>query len=397
LQFDAGSSDLNSPSIAMSSHYSLEIDGLEIGSGPKYVEGEEIFLFTPQDRKVLDLGSYKSFLYEISLSTLNARLSDQGFSWVNAKVAFENLINETIEAIERFENLDHMPEDWLNKEGQFKGYLKSLSLSNVLGVLFKCKARGEHAFYPALNSDGLSLEEERLINLLFNRGRFNRINEVFFHPFNLLRLLTGVFPAQKCLTIDYTALVNAGYYEEDSEPIEQGFNEIISQNIQGSLILGETIISEEDLLLENKGISGRNPVQTIKDSLQKYVIGFLNSKGGVIRWGVSDQGIVTGFKLGREDKDRLRRAVGDLCDAVVPNIAGANIQLTFRPIIHDGVEIPDNYCVDIEVPNLESPHIYRIKTKPNRTWVRLDGLTIELQGDALREYARITNKALAEL
>ncbi|TOQ03806.1 AAA family ATPase, partial [Vibrio parahaemolyticus] len=45
---------------------------------------------------------------------------------------------------------------------------------------------------------------------------------------------------------------------------------------------------EEDQTTEFKEIKGNNPKQSIQKPLDKYILSFLNSEGGSIYWGITD-------------------------------------------------------------------------------------------------------------
>ena len=49
-------------------------------------------------------------------------------------------------------------------------------------------------------------------------------------------------------------------------------------------ILNQPVSVEETRHYEFKEIKGRNPVDTIKNTVDEYVVAFLNSEGGRIYW-----------------------------------------------------------------------------------------------------------------
>ena len=370
----------------MSSHFVLEIGGFEIDSGPRYVVGKFTDLFTPKDRHVRMLDDTKTFKYEITVKELNDRLNECGFTWANTKLAFEKLIEAVSEKIkpEDYVRID----DWGNEK--FKKYLSRCSISNALGILYKCKSFGQ-GFYPDLGTHDFNREELRFVNLLFNNDDFvNIFEDIYFAPLNLYRLLTGVFKPTDQFCVDYTDLVYAGYYKEQDEPIEHGFDSVKASQISGALILGDKIQSDEDEALENKEIKGDSPVSTIKSHLPKYVLGFLNSIGGTIRWGISDNKKIIGVELNEEERDSIRKALYLFLNSIVPPAFRQDINLTFRPIIHDGKQVENLYCVELVIPPSELNSM--VFTKGGDTWVRFNGITKELKGIELFNYIRTTYK-----
>jgi len=77
-------------------------------------------------------------------------------------------------------------------------------------------------------------------------------------------------------------------------------------------VLNHSVPVEETRHYEFKEIKGSNPVDTIKNTADEYVVAFLNSEGGRIYWGIRDSDrIAVGVNLNYKQRDDLRRVVSE--------------------------------------------------------------------------------------
>ena len=74
-------------------------------------------------------------------------------------------------------------------------------------------------------------------------------------------------------------------------------------------IEGEKAAFEEDLNHEFKEIKGNNPAKSIQNLVDEYVIAFLNSSGGSIFWGITDQALIKSVILNNDQKDNIRKSI----------------------------------------------------------------------------------------
>ena len=91
---------------------------------------------------------------------------------------------------------------------------------------------------------------------------------------------------------------------------------------------------DEDRFHEFKAIqNAKSPTRRISDYVGKYVNAFLNTSGGTIYFGVTDDGVIKGVWLSRSDRDTLRLALDSMMHAFFPPVDPALIQLYFVPVV----------------------------------------------------------------
>lgn len=137
---------------------------------------------------------------------------------------------------------------------------------------------------------------------------------------------------------------------------------------------------EEDLTTEFKEIKGNNPKQSIQKPLDKYILSFVNSEGGSIYWGITDDGIVKSIKLTSTKKDDINTAIASVINNIEPAIDPTKVQITY----HDVENIDDHYVLEIYVPKSRLGLLHF--NKSHDTWVRLNGVSQSLKGFKLQEY-----------
>lgn len=152
--------------------------------------------------------------------------------------------------------------------------------------------------------------------------------------------------------------------------------------------LGEFVsFLEEDLQHEFKEIKGNNPIDHIRSNVGEYITSFLNSDGGTIYYGISDNKEIKGVKLDYKPKDQVRRSVIDAVVGISPSISPDNISLEFVDVYNEKIEkIPDMYVVEVNVSNqLDKKDIFLYK---NEIHLRTNGVKKKLQGREIVDYIR---------
>ncbi len=145
-------------------------------------------------------------------------------------------------------------------------------------------------------------------------------------------------------------------------------------------IEGEKAAFEEDLNHEFKEIKGNNPAKSIQNLVDEYVIAFLNSSGGSIFWGITDQALIKSVILNNDQKDNIRKSINSKISTIEPAIDPTQIKIYF----HDVQGSDNSYVIEVNVPKSNSIGLY-FNTSGN-TWVRINGCKQKLQGVALQEY-----------
>ncbi|WP_272971453.1 ATP-binding protein [Comamonas terrigena] len=147
-----------------------------------------------------------------------------------------------------------------------------------------------------------------------------------------------------------------------------------------NFVEGEKCGFEEDLKSEFKEIKGENPVKSIQNLVDEYILAFFNSKGGSIYWGINDDGIVKSLNLTSKLKDEIRKAINNKINTIEPAIDPTQIGVFF----HEVLNTEDQYVLEVSVPNSNSNRLYFNST--GETWVRLNGCKKKLCGSALQDY-----------
>ncbi|WP_324022114.1 ATP-binding protein [Pantoea sp. JZ29] len=147
-----------------------------------------------------------------------------------------------------------------------------------------------------------------------------------------------------------------------------------------NFVEGEKFCLEEDLTVEFKEVKGGNPVKSIQNLVDEYILAFFNSQGGSVFWGVNDDGIVTSLELTPKMKDDIRKSVSDKINVIEPPIDPTQIGVFFHKVSNTD----SGYVLEVSVPRSQSQLLYF--NSSGETWVRLNGSKKKLQGSALQDY-----------
>ena len=154
------------------------------------------------------------------------------------------------------------------------------------------------------------------------------------------------------------------------------------------MVLNQTVPTEEDRENEFKEITAnnRNPVRTILNTVDEYAVAYLNSEGGRILWGITDDShTVTGVSLTLAQRDELMRGVNGKIAEIQPAVDPTAFRIYLHPI-YDEVDqiIVDLFVVEVDVPKSNSSRI--CWTSGNKTFVRVEGVTQKLSGPAIQDW-----------
>jgi DNA modification methylase len=154
-------------------------------------------------------------------------------------------------------------------------------------------------------------------------------------------------------------------------------------------VLGQRVTREENRHWEFKEIKGTNPIDSIKNVADEYVVAFLNSgEGGRILWGVRDtDGEFVGVSLNRQQRDRLKRVLIDKLSTIQPSIDPTAYRINLHEILDDrGRAVPDLYMVEIVVPRVVSRDPYY--TGGNEVFVKTDAGKKKLSGPEQTDFIK---------
>jgi hypothetical protein len=147
-----------------------------------------------------------------------------------------------------------------------------------------------------------------------------------------------------------------------------------------AFVEGEKCSLEEDLTHEFKEVKGANPVKSIQNAVDEYVLAYLNSSGGSIFWGICDDGVVKSLILDSIIKDNINKSINSKISTIQPSIDPTQIAVVFHNVY--GVE--NGFVLEVNVPKSNSRGLYF--NSSGNTWVRVNGCKQKLQGLALQDY-----------
>ncbi|MGO1000753.1 RNA-binding domain-containing protein [Lysobacter sp. CA196] len=306
--------------------------------------------------------------YQISVSELRQRLEALGYSLDRVRAD----INATIRRGYAYLQVDDPPE-----RKAFLDYGSTVTVKQLIALVREWKNDDSHFWeFSSSNAPAVLLE--------FMRGGIRTEMWPNVHDgvdgYHFERLICEVHDDSDIFEIDFTDLVHRGHVKPDQRPLQDNYDHLLSQVSPRALRLGQRLSEEESDVLEFKGIESANPCRAIGDGLSKYIIGYLNHKGGRILYGVTDDGIVQGVALSRSHRDELSRRVNAVCANVTPRFSMDAINLEFRPIINLGKELPDTFVIELAVSPGKPNEMY---FRQGDTWVRSGTETRSLKGHEL--------------
>ncbi|MBX8508518.1 putative DNA binding domain-containing protein [Pseudomonas cichorii] len=359
----------------MATESEVSIGGTYLGGTAKRVGDLQAMLFNASDLVAVGGIADDSFFraYQITVRELRRRLEAFGYSLTHVREqivstlqkGYGELSDDDIPQCKSFldygckitvEQLIELARHWRNNDNKNYNYMAQFDLNNYPSTMLD--------FIQGCSSEFLLPSQN-----------------IWVRGYHFERLLCEVYSDEEVFKIDFTRLVKAGYYKPDDQPIINEFDRLLSQFNPLSFRLMEKIKEEESETLEFKALVSGNPTKSIGQQLPKYLIGFLNGKGGRILFGVTDAGIVEGVTLNREERDQLQRNIGAAVSSITPNFPQAAVEINLRPLISIGAEMEDKFVIDISVPSGKSNEMYF--THSGETWVRHGTSTFALKGHQL--------------
>lgn len=123
-------------------------------------------------------------------------------------------------------------------------------------------------------------------------------------------------------------------------------------------VINDVVELEETKDCEFKEIKGGKPIDTIKNTVDEYVVAFLNGisgagVGGSIFWGITDkERRVCGVKLGYKEKDELFQLIAQKLGKIQPEIRPDGYWVEAHPVFEShgsGTPILDVYVIQVFV------------------------------------------------
>ncbi|WP_278342937.1 helix-turn-helix domain-containing protein [Parageobacillus thermoglucosidasius] len=180
-------------------------------------------------------------------------------------------------------------------------------------------------------------------------------------------------------------MISAGINLDDNESVEKTTEKIESfyRFVQGTVF--ENI---EDIEYEFKEPKGTNPLNTIKDTVAKYVCAFLNANGGRILYGITDkERIIKGITATPQQIDEIKRVIYDKCKGVNPGISPDQIQIYFHELFNkDNKKLENQFVLEVVVPTPIDKSIIHFISNGKELYVRVNGSSRKLEGAEIVSY-----------
>ena len=138
--------------------------------------------------------------------------------------------------------------------------------------------------------------------------------------------------------------------------------------------LGMEVEEPESRNIEYKEIKGDNPCNSIVDVAEIYINAFLNSHVtdiGVIKWGISDDGIVKGVKLSKKDKDFIDRKISERIGQMKPYVSADIVNIFYESILNGNEIAEDLFIVEIVVKRWASDILF--STSKGNVYIKTEG------------------------
>lgn len=344
----------------MGCYWSLDYNGCSIDSGNKNC-----------DLKFLNLLLKRDFLVEkgqclISKAEMRDRLELIGYSLASVK-SYLNVYVEELKS--KSQSIYFVSEDfrYISPDRDFWNEAQRIDIEKMVDiwVSFFCKK--------------LSVTDKFIFDLITNSFSSEYIEPYFDQMVNYY-IISTLTEFDDNFVLDCLDMIESeGWSVENFS--EDAFNQLLLQaNSEESLIKYSMYCFEEDLTHEFKEIKGQNPISSIKNCLEKYVLSFINSEGGEIIWGITDSREVVGFKADAVLRDKIRKDTISIINNVSPQINPKLYSLDFISIIENGMVNSDVVCFKVKVSSSKIDGCYR--GSKGQIWIRQNGVSINVKNTA---------------
>jgi hypothetical protein len=159
---------------------------------------------------------------------------------------------------------------------------------------------------------------------------------------------------------------------------------ILPGNVQ-QYVIGAEINAYEDRWNEFKECLGSFNISVACQMIANYVSAFLNTEGGILYYGISDSGKVSGVKLARKSRDLFMRSFDGILNKFRPPVGPELYNIYFQPVKNrEQSQMLDLYVIEVQVKQGDATKIYF--THRDQAFVKRDSSLSELRGPALVEF-----------
>jgi hypothetical protein len=124
-------------------------------------------------------------------------------------------------------------------------------------------------------------------------------------------------------------------------------------------VLGEPVPYEETLHVEFKEVKSARPVDSIKETADRYAVAFLNREGGRIFWGIRNEDrTVVGVRLSLTERDEVRKGIVNKLSQLQPAPTPNQYDVLMHPVrLPEGGEA-EVFVVEMRVAAGETTELY---------------------------------------
>ena len=154
--------------------------------------------------------------------------------------------------------------------------------------------------------------------------------------------------------------------------------------------LGEIFALDESRDCEAKGLqNSQNPAKAILDKYaEEYINAFLNASGGIVYFGIEDDGRICGVHLDRNRRDELRKGIDQIVMRFFPSVDPELYSIDFSLVLEN--EVPsDLYVIALKISKGAAKLYW---TGSQRVWLRRDGSNSPMPPDMIER--RLLGRAL---
>ena len=160
-------------------------------------------------------------------------------------------------------------------------------------------------------------------------------------------------------------------------------------------VLDTEVEDTENRNTEYKEVKGNSPCNSIVDVSEIYINAFLNSRVtglGILKWGITDDGIVKGVLLSKKDRDIIDRQLSERLGQMKPYVSADILEIIYENIMDGQTIAKDLYVMEIIVKPWTSNILFStskgdvyIKTEGGKQKLDAQGIQNELKS-RLRYY-----------
>lgn len=154
-------------------------------------------------------------------------------------------------------------------------------------------------------------------------------------------------------------------------------------------VLDTEVEDIENRNTEYKEVKGNNSCSSIVDVSEIYINAFLNSRVtgiGILKWGITDGGVVKGVLLSKKDRDIIDRKLSERIGQMKPYVSADILEIVYENIMDGQTIAKDLYVIEIIVKPWTSDMLFStskgdvyIKTEAGKQKLDAQGIQNELK------------------